>query len=69
MTRHENWRIESQPKSLSKVKRRSNDKEAIKEGEVSYEVEYTDRVTGALVSGAVSVLVKIRRIDNPYLKD
>ena len=39
------WMPRAEAKSLSRVKRRSNDKEAIKEetAEIYFEVNYTDR--------------------------
>ena len=49
------WMPRAEAKSLSRVKRRSNDKEAIKEetAEIYFEVNYTDRVTGGLEAGGI----------------
>lgn len=55
------WCRRAEAKSLSKVKRRSNDKEAIKEETASeskgplieFEINYTDRITGKLEIGGI----------------
>lgn len=53
------WCRRAEAKSLSKVKRRSNDKEAIKEETtpegrlIEFEVNYTDRITGKLEVGGI----------------
>lgn len=52
------WCRRAEAKSLSKVKRRSNDKEAIKEENpegrlIEFEVNYTDRVTGGMETGGI----------------
>ena len=58
------WMPRAEAKSLSKAKRRANDKEAIKEETaepvakpkeklIEFEVDYTDRVTGVVEAGGI----------------